>query len=147
MESCPQACSVVADSGGLQPNHRKGFGRVPPCWVTGPKGLMRAGGLQQVRWGGKSGTARKERDKDNEGGKTEGTETEGTRKDRDKATTRGKNGKGGKRRRKKKGVDEQRGGRPGGRGGEAPRWDAGALPCWQIAWPGLAARENKGRRR
>lgn len=108
--SVPPGCTVVAGRGGLQPHHRKCFTEVPPCWVTGPKGLMRAGCLQQVRWGGKSGTARKELDKDNEGekrrglkqkgrektgtrqqrgGKTARTETGGARNNGDGGTTRG----------------------------------------------------------
>lgn len=41
---------------------------------------MRAGGLQQVRWGGKSGTARKERDKDNEGEERRGLKQKGRKR-------------------------------------------------------------------
>lgn len=93
MESCPPGCTVIDERGGLQPHHRKGFGRVPPCWVTGPKGLMRAGGLQQVRCGGKSGTARKKREKDNEGEKQKGLkqkrrEKTGTKQQRGGKTAR-----------------------------------------------------------
>lgn len=121
MESCPQACTVVAGRAGLQPHHLTGFAMVPPCWATGPEGLKRAGGLQQVRCGGKSGKARKEREKDDEGEKRQGLkqkgrEKTGTRQQRGGKTARAERDGG-----KKTGVDEKRGGRPGGRGGEAPR--------------------------
>jgi hypothetical protein len=52
MESCPPGSTEVAGRGGLQPHLLTSVTMVPPCWVTGPKGLGRAGGLQQVRWGG-----------------------------------------------------------------------------------------------
>lgn len=94
MESCPPGSTEVAGRGGLQPHLLTSVTMVPPCWVTGPKGLGRAGGLQQVRWGGKERDSKERAGKGQRGGRTAGTETEGTEKDRGGRTTRGKNCKG-----------------------------------------------------
>ncbi len=73
----------MANRGGLQPHHLTGLAMVPPCWVTDPEGLKRAGCLQQVRWGGKERDGKETAGQGQRGGKAAGTETEGTGKDGD----------------------------------------------------------------